>query len=129
MLTVTVDTAGRHGVAPCGGRAVETSALCACLRLMAGAAIDELELLGVPASLAACQVRVAFHAGEPGVNRRCARILGDEDGYLLVPAVAGKVRSGVTPEALLVVLGGCGARCQQEDRGDREESALPVAAG
>ena len=126
MLSVAVGAAGGHGIAARGGLAVEAPAMRSCLRFVAGAAIDELEIFCVPPSLAAGQVRVAFHAGEPGVNGRCARVIGDEDGYFLVPAVARKVRFGVTPEASLIVLGWCGTRRQQEDRGDCDEPAVPM---
>lgn len=126
MLAVTVGAAGRHGIAPCGSLAMEASAVRACLRLVAGAAIDELELLRVPASPAARQVRVAFHARQARVNGRYAGVFGHEYGYLLIPAVAREVRPRVTPEASRIVLGWRGACRQKEDRGDREETALPM---
>ena len=118
MLTVTVGATGGHGVAARRGLAVKTSAMHARLGSVAGAAIDRLEIFRMPPSSGAGQVGVAFHAGEPRVNRRCAGVFGDEDGYFVVPAVACKVRSGVTPEALLIVLGRRGACQQHEDRGD-----------
>ena len=126
MLSVAVGTAGGHGIAACGRLAVEASAMCTRLRFVARGTIDKLELLRVSPSFAAGQVRVAFHAGEPGVNGRCAGVVGHEDGYFLVPAVARKVRFGVTPEASLIVLGWCGTRRQQEDRGDCDEPAVPM---
>jgi len=51
----------------------------------------------------------------------------DENGDLLAPAVARKVRFRVTPEALLVFQAECrGGYPQGEDRGGGEEPTLPM---
>ncbi len=126
MLAVTVGAGGGHGIAAYRGLAVEALAMRTGLGFMAVAATDKLELLRVPTSPGAGQVCVAFHAGQVGVNGRCTGIFRYEDGYFLVPAVAGQVRFGVTPQASFIVLRQCGACRPQEDRGDCEEPAVPM---
>ena len=127
MLAVTVGAARGHRIATLRRRAVQAPAMRARLGFVAGAAIDPLKFFRMPPAPGLGEIRVAVHAGRTCVNGFRDGVRGDEYRDLLVTAVAGEVRPGVTAEASLIVLGWCGARRQQEDRGDGDEPALPMA--
>lgn len=126
MLTVTVDATRSHRVAAHGSLAVEASAVRSGLGFVAGAAIDKLEIFGVPPPLSAGQVRVAVDAGQTCVHGCRAGIFGHEDGDFLFPVVAGNVWSGVAPQALAIFLRQSRARRQQQQSGSGEEPTLPM---
>lgn len=126
VFAVAVSAAGRHGIAARCRLPVEASVLFTRRGFVAGAAIDKLQIFGMPPSPGAGQVRVTFHARQSEVNGRCAGIFGHEDGYTLTPAGTLDVRPGVTLKALLVFLGWCGVCHQQEEGGDCEEPTLPM---
>ena len=127
MFAVTVVTARRHRVAARGGLAVQASFLFRCAGLVAGAAINQLE---VPAcrmtTLIRIEVTVAVHARQVGVHRCAIGGRRDVHRHFLTGAGARELRVAVTIEAIVVALGRSEGGCEQQAARDGDKPTLSM---
>ena len=92
---------------------------------VAAAAIDRLQVLGVPPALAAGQILVAIHAGHVGMNGcRVGRFV-DVSRYLFVSMESGEFGVVMASEAPLVVLGRAGVAANQRIAAATTSQPLP----
>ena len=121
VLAVTVGTDRRHRITAFCGYTMQTTFVRIGLWPVAAAAIDRLQVLGVPPALAAGQVFVTIHAGHVGMHGTGAGVRGNVDRNLLISAVTRQLRVVMTLEASAVLL--CQRRRSRkpEDCGRRDE--------